>query len=390
MFSSRETGSKSNAMALIDDWEIVADVTILGELGEGSYGKVSAGKWNGAPVAVKMLHGIFFELGLARSQLDYFLEKFRDEWQTMKVLRHPNIVQLFGVADARSAQVKIVTELMDESLQSRLKKTPRLSSEMQLHVLRSIVCGLRYLHEHPCGPIVHRDLASKNILLADEASRVKIADLGVAKALGDVRRAATGNIMPGTELYMPPEVRSSVAIHPSLDIFSYGVIIIETLLAKSPSPSGMFVPVAGRPGELRLCTEIERRKTDIQNISSDHPLRQTMLSCLNNNATQRPTADYIYLSVFQHLPLKYDTTRVMRQLESDNVKLASANSEQNSEITKLREDIARLEARLASMESDNNTIRQQMHQLDAFSTRYSSEDKQLVAASANEARKVCN
>ena len=387
-----------DVMAHLDDLEITAEIVILGELGKGSFGKVSVGSWNGAPVAVKMLHRIFFELGLPAdgSQLGSFLKKFRNEWETMKVLRHPNIVQLFGVADAQTEQAKIVTELMDESLTSRLARTPTLSYQMQLHVLRSIICGLRYLHEHPCGPIVHRDLASKNILLANEASRVKIADLGVAKALGDVRRATTGSIMPGTDDYMPPEVRSNVAIHSSLDIFSYGVIIVETLLSKLPSPSPLFV--SERPGDLKLCTEIERREADIKNIPSDHPLRQTMLVCLNSNATRRPTAAHIFSTVFQHMPHKCDTAQEMKQqvgqLESHNSKLMSDNTKLsdklNGEIMKLTENNARLEVCLTNVKADNDILWKQLYQLQAASTASASEERQLCGANASETDKVCS
>ena len=350
------------AMAhVVDDWEIVADIAVLREVGRGSYGKVCVGNWDGAVVAVKMLHEIFLELQLPGNQLGNFLKKFKDEWETMKVLRHPNILQLFDIADARSAQAKMITELMDETLESRLAEIPKLSNQMQLHILRSVVCGLRYLHEHPRGPIVHRDLASKNILLASEASHVKIADLGVAKALGDAHCAVTGSIMPGTELCMPPEARSSVSVHPSLDIFSYGVVIVETLVARLPSPSPLFVPVAERPGDLRRSPEIERRWMDIRDIPEDHPLRQTVLTCLNDNAIQRPSASTIFETVFQHLPLKYNTLQETRQqlgqLNKDNAKLKKDNADLKCSNTHLTSEVTNLKAYLTDLKSDNTSVR---------------------------------
>jgi serine/threonine protein kinase len=335
--------------------EIAAKISILGDLGQGSYGKVSVGSWNGAPVAVKMLHGVFFEVGLSEtdSQMTSFLRKFQDEWQTMKVLRHPNILQLYGVADAQSKHAKIVSELMDESLASRLAKAPKLNHPMHLHILKSIICGLRYLHEHPSGPIVHRDLTSKNILLADNANRVKIADLGVAKAMSDIR-AAMGTIMPGTELYMPPEVRSRVAIHTSLDIFSYGVLAIETLLAKSPSPGPLFVAVAENPGCFTVSKETVRRESELQSIPSDHPLKETVLACLNNDATVRPTAAHIFLTVFQHLSL---TTTVEQTVwQGDNARLESDITRLKNHITKLTRDNAKLTRENTKLRRENTEL----------------------------------
>lgn len=120
---------------------------------------------------------------------------------------------------------------MQGSLEHRLAEGP-LTSRTQLQVLHGIACGLRYLHERP-QPVIHRDLASKNILLSHSGLQAKIADLGVAKTLTGLH-TDHGTTMPGTELYMPPEARSGVAPHTSLDIFSFGVIMIETpLLART-------------------------------------------------------------------------------------------------------------------------------------------------------------
>lgn len=87
--------------ALSRDWEITDEITVGQELGRGSYGVVCAGEWKGAKVAVKMLHDIFREVGLPAADLATFLKRFAEEWETMKSLRHPNILQLFGVSNPR-------------------------------------------------------------------------------------------------------------------------------------------------------------------------------------------------------------------------------------------------------------------------------------------------
>ena len=280
------------------DFEIRDEIILHNELGRGSYGRVCVGDWKGTPVAVKMING---DGQLVADVFTRFLQNFVEEWKTLKSLRHPNVLQFYGVCSPDSDHPKMVMELMHQSLDHRLRDGAPLTHVARLYVLRSIVCGLRYMHELP-DPVVHRDLSSKNILLSRDASHVKIADLGVAKALEDLQ-SMTGTVTPGTELYTPPEVRCGGATRPSLDIFSFGVIAIETLTGRSPSPLPLLVAVRGHPGQFRTLPEVERRREDLDHVPRAHPLRAVICQCLDE-ATRRPTASQV-LKTF-NLPGKYD------------------------------------------------------------------------------------
>ena len=275
------------AVSRTHDWEIEDEITVGEELGRGSYGRVCVGEWKGAKVAVKMLHDVFREAGIPAADLSEFLRKFSDEWEIMKSLRHPNILQLFGVSNPTGGWPKMIMELMEESLEHRLNRGP-LSRHTQLLVLRGIACGLRYLHEHT-PPIVHRDLASKNILLSNNASLVKIGDLGVATALTNLH-STRGTVMPGTELYMPPEVRSGVPPRPSLDMFSFGVIMIEAIVGRLPSPLPLLVQDPSDPYKYRVLSEIERRKSDLNDIPATSRLRSIIIQSLSIRPEERPMA----------------------------------------------------------------------------------------------------
>lgn len=283
------------------DFEIRDEIVLHNELGRGSYGRVCVGDWKGTPVAVKMINS---DGQLAVETFTRFLLKFVEEWKTLKSLRHPNILQFYGVCGPDSDHPKMIMELMHQSLEHRLRDGPPLSHVARLYVLRSIACGLRYMHELP-EPVVHRDLSSKNILLSRDAAQVKIADLGVAKALEDLQ-SVTGTVTPGTELYTPPEVRCGGPTRPSLDIFSYGVIAIETLTGHSPCPLPLLVPVRGHPGQFRTLPEIERRREDLDNVPRVHPLRSMICQCLDE-ASRRPFASQI-LKAF-NMSSKYDAFR---------------------------------------------------------------------------------
>lgn len=94
---------------------------------------------------------------------------------------------------------------------------------------------------------------------------------------------------------MPPEVMHSPGTppHPSLDIFSFGVVVLETISGKFPSPKERIVSIPGRIGLFRAVAEVERRKSDIDLVESGHPLLKVMLDCLNDRAEKRPSASQI-------------------------------------------------------------------------------------------------
>ncbi|XP_062517586.1 uncharacterized protein LOC134192844 [Corticium candelabrum] len=327
------------------DWEIRDKIVIGEELGRGSYGTVCEGEWKGARVAVKTVHDIFVEVGLPRNDVAAFLEKFELEWQTMKYLRHPNVVQLFGVSTLNSKQPKMIMEMLDESLQRRLEGTNPLSPMKKLHVLKGIACGLRYLHELPC-PVIHRDLSSKNILLSDDARHVKIGDLGVAKVLSEMH-CARGTVMPGTELYMPPETRSETLPHPSLDIFSFGVIMIETIVNCLPSPLPLLTRDPNDSTKYCVLTELERREKDLKQVPKDHILYSTICAALDL-PENRPSAAEILesLSKYKQKIGGSDDKHHSSELQQCKLKvdeLVASKERMQSEIGQLKTQVLKLQ-----------------------------------------------
>ena len=101
--------------------------------------------------------------------------------------------------------------------------------------------GIAYIHGHD-PPIVHRDLACKNILLTKE-KQAKIADLGLAKAFSRNEKMYASPV-PGTPVYAAPETFPAAqdnAVAPnkveydvSIDVFSFGVILMEVINGSPP------------------------------------------------------------------------------------------------------------------------------------------------------------
>ena len=189
----------------------------------------------------------------------------------------------------------IVLEKMEFSLTSLMKKHKHFLWEKKLSILNDVCYGLQYLHgRNP--PIIHRDLTPNNILLCDH-HRAKISDLGVAKAMY-ATDAKTLTQNPGTNVFMPPESLSSKPVYGlSLDIFSFGGVILFTCTQKWPELSG-FIEFDCNTGERKVLTEIQRRQQYLDEmIGAFKDLKSLALSCLDDNPKNRPLVAKVLMEV---------------------------------------------------------------------------------------------
>lgn len=263
-------------------YNIKVDTTKV--LGRGSYGIVYEACYHGANVAVKKLHPIFFE-DVSKDENIGILKSWKNELQLMSTILHPNIVQFYGVYNQEdqeslilSGNSFIVSELMHKSLRARNLEKPKLNYANIINILHNIAAGLCYLHVRH-SPIMHRDLASKNILLT-MSGQAKIADLGVAKIVSQKKESLTRH--PGTDAYMPVEaIAFDNAYDCSIDIYALGVIGLELGISRDPKATWCLKKV----GENYVpVEEKERRKTDFADLesSSNVNLKQFILKCLEN------------------------------------------------------------------------------------------------------------
>ena len=265
-------------------------------LGRGSYGEVVEVRVSGRLCAAKKLHGIFNAHDVPPEDKDAMVECFKKECNRVLELKHANIVEIIGVHyDQATKLPTLVMELMDTSLCSYLNKNPASSVTLttKYSILLDVASGLVYLHTlpPPLGPIVHRDLTANNVLLASQGGVMvaKIADLGQAK--NDplyVSRRKTLSKVPGNEAHMPPEAWFDIPqYNSSLDIFSFGVVMLHTLSHEWPEPLGRLVSAT----ELRL--EVDRRKPHLDKIGNS-VLKPLIVKCLSQEPKDRPATSEVY------------------------------------------------------------------------------------------------
>ncbi len=148
-------------LTLIDPQEVILHRII----GEGTFGRVWSAKWGSSSVAVKEF--VFAQAAVAGKsrQQQAIVEEIIGEAGMMAILRHPNVLQLFGCSLTAQA-IWIVSELCSlGSLRQLLDDRERdLSLEARLSLALQVAEGMAYLHAQD-PPIIHRDLKSHNIFV---------------------------------------------------------------------------------------------------------------------------------------------------------------------------------------------------------------------------------
>ncbi len=191
-------------------------------LGHGGMGTVyeALNDQTQEPAAVKVLSA-------ALSKQEDFRQRFESEIATLRKLRHPNIVRLFGFGE-QDGLLFYAMELVDgSSLQQELEGGRRFDWREVAHIGVETCKALRHAHDRG---IIHRDIKPANLLLTPDGS-VKLSDFGIARLFGSTGVTAAGNVL-GTVEFMAPEQAESRPPGPRADLYSLGAVFFTLLTAR--------------------------------------------------------------------------------------------------------------------------------------------------------------
>ena len=274
-------------------------------LGSGSYGGVCKAKCDGLLCAAKIMHPTLFDL--RDPGTTSYLRKFREECHLLSLARHPNVVQYLATYyDPDTRLPVLLMELCDESLTAFLERSPGpLSYHIQLNICHDIALALVYLHSNG---LIHRDLTGNNVLMI-AGTRAKITDFGMSKLATVNPRMTALTLCPGNVLYMSPEALDEAKSYTAkLDVFSFGVLIIQILTGQFPNPTDRFRTVRDHQNDERgeedddveeneevrvVVPETERRQAHLRLIQDTHSLKPLALQCLKKKERQRPSAQQL-------------------------------------------------------------------------------------------------
>mmetsp|Transcript_4248 Transcript_4248/g.8129 ORF Transcript_4248/g.8129 Transcript_4248/m.8129 type:complete len:1135 (+) Transcript_4248:233-3637(+) len=311
--------SDPHLLQLIDPQEIILHRII----GEGTFGRVWSARLNSASVAVKEF--VFAQAAVAgrSAQQNEIIEEIIGEAGMMAILRHPNVLQLFGCSLTAQA-IWIVSELCSlGSLRHLLDDKEReLPIDTRLKIALQVAEGMVYLHNQD-PPIIHRDLKSHNILVHEtfteksdgewtiKASEVKqkvgssgssvkdkvthriehsdrsqkmsseatiiakIGDWGSARATLSGTRTMTHGV--GTACWLAPEVIKHARSSQHSDVYSYGIILWELATREE-----VYRDLEGTQIIARVANDGLRPP-----VPEESPFADLMVNCWCENPTDR-------------------------------------------------------------------------------------------------------
>jgi serine/threonine protein kinase len=159
------------------------------------------------------------------------LECLLREAQNVAALHHPNIVQVYDVAEHDGFPYYAMELLEGGDLAQKLQGKPRPAREAA--ELTRVLAGA--VHAAHLSGIVHRDLKPGNILLTPDEIP-KIGDFSLARRFQPDSAILSAARPCGTPSYMAPEqaAGNSNALQPAVDIYSLGAVLYELLTGRPP------------------------------------------------------------------------------------------------------------------------------------------------------------
>lgn len=177
----------------------------------------------GRDVAIKVMHA-------ALATDPTFAERFRRESQNAARLNHPNVVAVYDCGESEGEPYIVMELVGGTSLRSLLDRFGHLDSPTARHVARGVAAALD--HAHMKG-IVHRDVKPENVLVTPDG-QVKVADFGIAKALGPESTRLTTDRPIGTIAYVAPEQLTGTDVDGRADVYALGAMTYEMLTGRPP------------------------------------------------------------------------------------------------------------------------------------------------------------
>lgn len=200
---------------------------ILSKLGQGAMAVVFKGKQLSLDriVAIKVLPKRL-------SENQEFVDRFYQEGRAAARLNHPNIVQAFDVGESGGYHYFVMEYIDGKTVYDLLTDSTPVDETEAVRITLQAAVALEHAHAQN---LIHRDVKPKNLMIT-KSGTVKLADMGLAREMGDYATAAAeAGRAYGTPYYISPEqIRGEINIDARADIYGLGATFYHMVAGKVP------------------------------------------------------------------------------------------------------------------------------------------------------------
>ncbi|XP_028780956.1 putative receptor protein kinase ZmPK1 [Neltuma alba] len=201
------------------------------EIGRGAGGIVYKGVLpDQRTAAIKNLHDD--NIGAKRDEAEFLAEV-----SIIGKLNHMNLIEMWGYCAEGKHRLLVYEYLEKGSLADNLKSNT-LDWTKRYNIALGTARVLAYLHEECLEWILHCDIKPQNILLGSNY-QPKVADFGLSKLLNrSDQHTQNFSVVRGTRGYMAPEWVFNLPITSKVDVYSFGIVVLEMITGRSPTMMG--------------------------------------------------------------------------------------------------------------------------------------------------------
>ncbi len=204
---------------------------------------------------------------------DIYLNQAKIEYDIVRKLNHPAIVEIYDMRQKRSwfrvAGVELLMEYVDGKTLDEIE-APDMGQLVLIFV--QVASALNHMHRRG---VFHGDLKPSNIMLT-RTGKVKLIDFGTAWTRGEEK-----NRVQGTPQYIAPEQVTEKVVDEKTDVYNFGATMYRMFTGRYANQG---IPKAGEGGIHKM------PKPDQVNPKIPGPLSTLIVACLERNPEKRPAS----------------------------------------------------------------------------------------------------